>query len=77
MLKIKDSVDLEGLEKFGYIYKEQPGSGARKRYELLNDFDVYVYIDDRILHFNRFNCSHQMDTLYDLIKANLVEKVEE
>lgn len=77
MLKIKDNVDLKELEKYGYVYKEQPGSGARKRYELSNDFDVYVYIDNRVLHFNRFNSNHQTDTLYDLIQDGLVEKVEE
>lgn len=77
MLKIKDNIDLKELEKFGYVYKEQFESGARKRYELQNDPDVYVYIDNRILHFNRFNCNHQTDTLYDLIKADLVEVIEE
>ena len=75
MLKIKDNVDLKELEKYGFVYKENEISGARKRYELSNDYDVYVYINDRILHFNRFNCNNQTDTLYDLIKADLVEKV--
>ena len=77
MLKIKDNVDLKELEKFGYIYKENEISHARKRYELADDFDVYIYIEDRILHFNRFNSNNQTDTLYDLIKADLVEKVGE
>lgn len=77
MLKIKDNVDLKELEKLGYVYKEQPISGARKRYELQNDPDVYVYIDNRILYFNRFNCNHQTETLYNLIKADMVVKIDD
>lgn len=76
MLKIKDSVPLTELEKFGFSYKEKenyyfigfPFGGANisigeKR---IIDFDDEWWGEDFDL----------IDTLFDLIKADLVEKVE-
>lgn len=82
MLKIKDSVDLKELEKFGFKY------GARDKFlykTKRNGFESRIYID--LLPCNNNNnelkveCpSHTIsekivDKLYDLIKADLVEKV--
>ena len=82
MLKIKDNVDLKELEKYGfklepehsYYYKNCDG------YELFiwktKGYDykqrcIYVEVGEYAMILNDF------DTLYDLIKDGLVEKVEE
>jgi hypothetical protein len=82
MLKIKDNVDLKELEKFGF---EKDG------YDYYYDFIPYnednsngqyicadiktrkIYLD--YIDLDYFNKSAEL--LYDLIKADLVEKVEE
>ena len=62
MLKIKDNVDLRILKKYDFE---------------LNYIDIF---SDRTLYFelkdDRYIREQQYDTLYDLIKADLVEKVE-
>ena len=75
MLKIKDNIDLSELEKFGFE--------LHKNYTYyIGDFPVgnSIYIDyKRRIEFDDewwgedFNL---MDSLYDLIKADMVEKVE-
>lgn len=42
------------------------------------DMCIYVVISDRIIRFSSHTKKEtvKLDTLYDLIKANLVEKVE-
>lgn len=81
MLKIKDNVDLKELEKFGfkYVSSEYYDYYFLKRY-LGNDEDdricYQIGIDDREIRIVRLD--GELDTtLYDLIKADLVEKVEE
>ena len=70
MLKIKDNVDLKKLEKFGF-------KKDKNIYYYKNVFDVIVL---RI--FDNRKISNPTDDngnvlLYDLIKADLVEKVED
>lgn len=80
MLKIKDNVDLKKLEKYGfreiddlgvidYLYsKEQYDlviSNSRILY-MQSDYAISSDIPDKLL-----------EVLYDLIKADLVEKVDE
>lgn len=76
MLRIKKDVDLKELEKFGF--KEFPNGFFKKVY-LTNDDDdrvCYRIKEDREIRITRLD--GQLDsTLYDLIQANLVEKVEE
>lgn len=78
MLKIKDSVDLKELEKFGF---EEDGILDGEVTGLTNrevDVELYDSINDkwntRIIYVLG---SAYLDTIYDLIKADLVEKVEE
>ena len=63
MLKIKDNVDLRKLRKYNFA---------------LNYIDIF---SDRTLYFelkdDRYIRERQYDILCDLIKADLVEKVEE
>ena len=78
MLKIKDNVDLKELEKYGfrkngmlsYTKRVQDvtimyTTGKHKELYLFRETES-AYIDDK-----------NLDTLYDLIKDGLVEKVEE
>ena len=88
MLKIKDSVDLKELEKFGF---EVIGHFARKifweKYDNMTiEDDTWLVVENRVLWLieqgakesnERYFGDSQFDTLYDLIKADMVEKVEE
>lgn len=102
MLKIKDSVDLKELEKFGLKPKYDENTGEIKGYSTIYKIDNYyrrflrinkkkknllfrkykeIYIIDED-YFIRSSWGSRDDTcdfcaLYDLIKADLVEKVEE
>ena len=71
MLKIKDNVDLKELEKYG-LYKTELYYGyvyTDKNITVEDDrtVDTYDYLECTDL--NKYN-----DTLYDLIKDDLVEK---
>ena len=79
MLKIKYSVDLKELEKFGLKFNEQNG-----RYEYTErncDGETYILINswnNKILFVQGKKYDDICLTiLYDLIQAGLVEKVEE
>ena len=82
MLKIKDNVDLKELEKYGF--KNIKIDGLEDEHYIL-EFARYEYIviSDRILKFyesdelyQMYSCKRIFDVIYDLIKADLVEKVE-
>lgn len=88
MLKIKKNVDLKELEKFGFEYKRIDDNSfiyekqlKGKQIENKSDFVfVDVYEDARELTIyvdNEEISSINLDTIYDLIKADLVEKVGE
>lgn len=76
MLKIKDNVDLKKLEKYYFVrdyfidewvyYKEY------KHYAY--EESLIVYEKDREIQAKGIRL---LDTLYDLIKADLVEKVDD
>ena len=81
MLKIKDNIDLKELEKFGFVHLD--GMGDCYTYHIPSE-----YGQKKDLHINRYgNMAIEMyehyygmnipNILYDLIKADLVEKVEE
>lgn len=80
MLKIKDNVDLKELEKFGFNPHVIVGKVLYKFEEIIGFQVVWnIKIDeDRILHFNQLSVYSEIPSvIYDLIKADLVEKVEE
>lgn len=96
MLKIKDSVDLKELEKFGFKPKYDENTGEICAYEkkvLKNEYEglivtlqetkskirIFKSFQGRkvVWKINRYNDYFDIDTLYDLIQAGLVEKVEE
>ena len=84
MLKIKDNVDLKELEKFGFVKMKNHS------YELPRFSDNLVGLTcskwsngEWLLSLanardaNFYKISQRLDTIYDLIQAGLVEKVEE
>lgn len=93
MLKIIDDVDLKELEKFGFKAKYDEDTGEINAYEKVNKEKKYLglgitkeIIKSKIRIFKRTNVEWRInpykelfdvDTLYDLIKADLVEKAKE
>lgn len=80
MLKIKDGVDLKELEKYGFEF--ECGTTYVKPFKCddtyivvseceLRNIDIKIDIFDREYEINKI-----ADTLYDLIKDGLVEKIE-
>ena len=80
MLKIKDEFNLKELEKFGfkkYEYGEYSSYPKTKKEntEIIIEKDRYISINP--YGENDIIKNSLLDTLYDLIKADLVVKVEE
>ena len=77
MLKIKDNVDLKELKKYGFKRKYYNCTKSLVLEYELKDHphkyqDIIFDISTRKLEF----CNWGSDVMYDLIKADLVEKVE-
>ena len=83
MLKIKDDVDLKELEKFGFKNKKE----KYEWYEYKNKFiEITIFLnlenecENKIIFIltNQYNRNYaNIDIIYDLIQAGLVEKVKE
>lgn len=89
MLKIKDNVDLKELEKLGF-YFDSVGDSDKYYYSKTiyegrrgQSFDITIYSKNREVMGWANGAdgdgqeNHIDNTLYDLIKADLVEKIEE
>lgn len=75
MLKIKENVNLKELEKFGFK-AIQYGNWVCYKYE--DDYQNIIIGQDRIIHYNHFTvCNELAGVVYDLIKADLIEKVDD
>ena len=77
MLKIKDSVDLKELEKFGFNEYTKDGYGI----DTSNDA-IEILVDSHEIGINVTSgfdwlVIQDLDIIFDLIQAGLVEKVEE
>lgn len=74
MLKIKDNVDLKELEKFGFDIEQ-----LKDEDDQIYGFDsnLLFYKDSKIIFIPWNEQEKSLNTLYDLIKADLVEKVED
>ena len=75
MLKIKDSVDLKELEKFGFVRTNTMGENYYKK-EYMKGFykeNILIWEEDRKIQCQAIQI---LFTLYDLIAANMVEKAE-
>lgn len=79
MLKIKDNVDLKELEKFGF--KEHFWENTKTETEIyINSRNEISVCKERVLDIcgtTIFTEINDLDTLYDLIKADLIEKVSD
>ena len=76
MLKIKDNVDLKELEKYWFIFCDH--DDLYYSYYYNPEENIKINYSDRELDF--YLCDMQessIATLYDLIKADLIEKVDE
>lgn len=80
MLKVKDNIDLKVLEKYGFKFDR--GTTYIKQFSCedtyiivseceLRVIDIYLDVFDRENEIN-----YIAETLYDLIKADLIEKGE-
>ena len=72
MLKIKDDVDLKELEKFGFKLDNNEWYTKNN-----NGFIIYIKPLSRKITLKTYEGSlrENVDILYDLIQANLVEKI--
>lgn len=76
MLKIKDDVDLEELEKFGLEFNK-----GCNEYRLFEKEQIIVDCESREIGLSDYSCydivtDKPLNILFDLIQAGLVEKVE-
>ena len=80
MLKIKDDVDLKELEKYGFEKDNHCPSTSGNDYDYCYEF-LRISVDDKEIFISsgvdEVNGSEEVTKLYDLIKADLVEKVGE
>lgn len=79
MLKIKDDVDLIDLEKFGFEYHGNIDSCYYGCCEFYNN-DISLFINNaRIISLREVSgrTSFDLNVLYELIKNDLVEKVDD
>ena len=78
MLKIKDNVQLNELEKYGF--KTHIYFCKNKVIELLQRKYLNVYSETREIYLEKLeiwqDSRESLELLYDLIKDGLVEKVE-
>ena len=75
MLKIKDNINLKELEKFGFrknMYDNYEKTLGKHSYDflLINGYDRKIYFGFGVTEL-------KADILFDLIKADMVEKVVE
>ena len=79
MLKVKDNVDLKELENFGFKYNDY--YGQYKICERNIDGATYIYINvwnKKILFRQDKSLDKEcLNALYDLIKADLIEKADD
>lgn len=77
MLKIKDNVDLKELEKFGIVYHNDIESSYYGCCEKNDGFIEFFINNARVISIYAITKKSifDLDILYDLIQANLVEKV--
>lgn len=76
MLKIKDGIDLKELEKFGFECED-----FHDNYEFSTHASVMQVKEDRCLTlegdiFDEKEGNQYLNVIYSLIKADMVEKVE-
>lgn len=76
MLKIKNDVDLEKLKEFGFVKGNTMGENFYKKSYFKGFYKekIIIWEKDREIQVQAIKL---LNTLYDLITAGLVEKIEE
>ena len=87
-LRIKDSVDLNVLGKYGFVNDEIYGRKVKVKKMMTKEKwnaeiveidlitrQLQIFVDDE--YYEIYTNSDTLDFIYDLIKADLVVKVEE
>lgn len=80
MLKIKDNIALKELEKFGFVKKKMTDFCSDVKYwYTLNEseYDCICIMKDREIFFGIDCYGETHDIIYDLIKANMVVKIDD
>lgn len=76
MLKIKDNVDLKDLGNYGFKLNDEEEYEIRIKKN--NILTIIVIEYERTIYVQSIGyVVQELDVLYDLIKADLVEKVED
>lgn len=88
MLKIRDDIDLKELEKYGFVNDEIYGRKVKVKKMMTKEKwnaeiveidlitgQLQIFIDDE--YYENYTNSETLDFIYDLIKADLLEKVED
>ena len=82
MLKIKDNVDLKELKKYGFIKVKKGTTGFTDIVDYWyskdnSEYECITIFKDRTVYLgvDVTGDSYVYDTLFDLIKADLVEKI--
>ena len=88
MLKIKDNVDLKELEKYGFVDDEIYGRKVKVKKMMTKEKwnaeiveidlitgQLQIFVDDE--YYENYTNSDTLDFIYDLIKADLIEKVDD
>ena len=76
MLKIRDDIDLKELEKYGFIFIDHDDLWYSYYYN--PEENIKINYSDRELDFYLCDMTeNSINTLYDLIKDGIVEKVEQ
>jgi len=77
MLKIKDNVDLKELEQFGFVcFNQEQQNYEKKLNKKYDNEEINIYGGEINISLDGWE-TMDLDILYDLIQADLVEKVEE
>lgn len=73
----REKINLKELEKFGFKYWKQAKVWVKSgRQQYSDDISTYYVTEKRELQINTYNGDYTLDdVIYDLIKADLVEKV--
>ena len=81
MLKIRDGIDLKELEKFGFHKANYKNKDIIFTTYKEGDISHFYMYKDRQLYFETDDIKqieeYQTDILFDLIQANMVEKVSD
>lgn len=77
MLKVKDGIPLDELEKYGFEKYLLVGKVKYEFKKRIGDNDIYnIKIDDnRVIHYNQMSVYNELpNIIYDLITAGIVVK---